>query len=128
MPYLWLGLFFRAKLGKECAMNTDLDCSVTYCTHNTTGKCSLTDIKVGGDSADSSSDTCCSSFAPKRDSMTNSSSEKKPKDSAKIRCEARHCMHNSFGGCAASSIQIETCDCETDTSNCKSTQCSTFRM
>ena len=108
-------------------MNTRLDCSVTHCAHNSTGKCTLTDIKIGGPSANTSADTCCSSYDPMSNSgAKNSTNGKTPKESAQIKCEARQCMHNSFGGCAATNIQVESCGCSSNDSSC--TQCSTFRM
>lgn len=109
-------------------MNTQLDCSVKVCAHNSTGKCMLTDIKIDGHRADSSSDTCCTSFKPLGSQAKNSTMDKTPTDYAKIRCDAKNCMHNSFGNCAASSIQVENCACSDTTGDCSCTQCSTFSV
>lgn len=103
---------------------TDLKCVVENCSYNKNCLCSKGDIQVGGKQACNIDDTCCESFAGKRegfDSFTNSISN--PSKSIDIVCEASKCVHNENCKCVAPHVDIRGCDA----CDCRETACATFR-
>ena len=101
----------------------ELKCGVENCTYNKECLCSKGDIMVGGRHADRCDDTCCESFASKRegyDSYTSSLEHASPTIS--IDCEAVKCIYNQNYKCLAKHVDIRgdgACDC-------RQTACATF--
>jgi hypothetical protein len=107
---------------KEVCM-ADLKCVVENCGYNKDCLCSKGDISVGGRRACSIDDTCCESFAQKReglDAFTNSLSH--PSRTISIDCEASKCIHNDNFKCIAEHVDISGCGA----CDCKETACATF--
>lgn len=100
----------------------ELKCGVENCFYNDDCCCCKGDIMVGGAHADVSRDTCCESFAQrKEDSYTSSLNH--PSSTISIDCEAVKCVYNSDYKCHAEHVDIKgngACDC-------KSTECVTFK-
>ncbi len=99
-----------------------LKCGVENCFYNEEACCCKGDIMVGGQHADSSRDTCCESFAQRRDDSYTSSINH-PSLTISIDCEAANCMYNSNYRCHADHVDIRGCGAE----NCRETECATFR-
>ena len=102
---------------------TILDCSVTGCMYNEANCCHKGNIKVEGEDAKESEDTCCGSF----DENTGDSFKnlfKTPEKSLKIDCEAVNCKHNEDHRCTAGHVGI-TGD---GASEAEQTECATFEM
>lgn len=99
-----------------------LDCTVNSCTYNKDQCCCKGDIMVGGKHADVSADTCCESFAErKEDSYTSSLMH--PSVTISIDCEADNCVYNSNYKCHAEHVDIKGSGaCE-----CRQTSCGTFK-
>lgn len=101
----------------------DLKCVVENCTYNKDCLCSKGDIMVGGKHACDCDDTCCESFAQKREgreSFSNSLSH--PSHTISIDCEAVKCIYNSNYKCVADHVDIKGCGA----SDCRETACATF--
>ena len=102
----------------------ELKCGVENCTYNENCYCSKGDIMVGGKHACSCDDTCCESFAQRRegqDSYTSSLSH--PSKTISIDCEAEKGVYNSNYKCVADHVDIKgsgACDC-------RQTACATFK-
>lgn len=102
----------------------DLECGVTNCTYNEDCLCSKGDIMVGGKHACQCDDTCCESFAQKRNGHSAfTSSLDHPSRIISIDCEAVKCIYNSNYKCNAEHVDIKGCGAN----DCKETLCSTFR-
>ena len=101
----------------------ELKCAVENCTYNKDRYCSKGDIMVGGKHAKKEEDTCCESFAQRReghDAYTSSLSH--PSKTISIDCEAVKCVYNSNYKCIAEHVDITgmgACDC-------RETACATF--
>ena len=77
---------------------------------------------VGGSHADEKTDTCCESFADrKNDSYTSALDH--PSKTIGIDCEAVRCMYNANYRCQADHVDIKRNGAGTDTE----TLCGTFR-
>ena len=101
----------------------DLKCAVENCTYNEQCLCSKGDIMVGGKHACCCDDTCCESFAERRegyDSFRNSTCH--PTNTISIDCEATNCVHNSDYKCTADHVDIKGCGA----CDCGQTACGTF--
>lgn len=102
----------------------ELKCTVQTCAHNQDFLCELDAIKVGGNSAKNSEETCCDSFEERREgSYSNTMGEKKASDTSSIDCEAQECQYNYSCKCHAGKISVEgssACDCD-------GTECATFK-
>ena len=102
----------------------ELKCAVDTCMYNNSERCSKGDIMVGGMRACSCDETCCESFAQKReghDSFTSALSH--PSKTISIDCEAVKCVYNSNYKCVAERVDIKgsgACDC-------RETVCATFK-
>ena len=97
---------------------TSLQCTVNSCGNNKEGCCCRPDIKVGGQQAHTSSETCCDSYISKKNSMTSSIGYSQPNASLDIRCDACNCIYNENHQCYASGISVN--------SVASGTECSTF--
>ena len=85
----------------------DLKCAVTNCTYNDDCYCCKGDIMVGGKHACRHEDTCCESFAQKREGHdAYSSSLSHPSKTISIDCEAVRCVYNSNYKCVAEHVDI----------------------
>ena len=100
----------------------ELKCGVENCFYNQEACCCKGDIMVGGQCADTCGDTCCESFAKRKDD-SYSSSLNHPSLTISIDCEATGCMYNDNYRCHAEHVDIRGCGAE----NCKETECATFR-
>lgn len=101
----------------------DLKCSVENCTYNAEHLCSKGDILVGGRHACSCDETCCESFAQRRegsDSFQNTT--RQPGKMTSIDCEAAKCVYNSDYKCTAGHVDISGCGA----CDCQGTACATF--
>lgn len=102
----------------------ELKCAVESCTYNKDRYCSKGDIMVGGKHASSANDTCCESFAQRReghDAYTSALSH--PSKTISIDCEAVKCMYNSNYKCVAEHVDIKG----SGAGVCKETACATFQ-
>jgi hypothetical protein len=102
---------------------TELKCVVESCGYNKDCLCSKGDILVGGERACSIDDTCCESFAKKKDGFDAfTSSLSHPSKSISIDCEASKCIHNDNFKCSAEHVDIRGCGA----CDCRETACATF--
>ena len=100
----------------------ELKCGVENCSYNKDKCCCKGDIMVGGKHADCCNDTCCESFAQKRDDSYTSSLEH-PCRTISIDCEACDCMYNKNYKCHAEYVNISG----NGASESGQTVCNTFR-
>ena len=102
----------------------ELKCQVENCTYNKEKLCSKGDIMVGGKHACSTEDTCCESFAQKREGRDSyTSALDHPSKIISIDCEAVKCMYNKNYKCIAERVDISglgACDS-------RETACATFK-
>ncbi len=101
----------------------ELRCTVENCTYNKDCLCSKGDIMVGGKDARKEEDTCCESFAQRREGHDAYTSAL-PHGSKviSIDCQAVKCIYNSNYKCVAEHVDITGCGaCE-----CRETACATF--
>ncbi len=101
----------------------DLKCGVENCTYNEEHRCCKGDIMVGGKHASKEEDTCCESFAQKREGHdAYSSSLSHPSFTISIDCEAVKCIYNSNYKCVAEHVDITGCGAD----HSRETACATF--
>ena len=101
----------------------ELKCGVENCTYNKEYYCSKGDIMVGGRHACKEEDTCCESFAQRREKAdAYTSSLGHPSKIISIDCEAVKCVYNSNYKCVAEHVDIKGCGA----SDCRETSCATF--
>ena len=101
----------------------ELKCGAQNCTYNQSKLCCKGDIMVGGRHADTGDDTCCESFAERReghDAFTNSLEH--PSRVISIDCEAVNCIYNSNYRCRADRVDIRG----GKATNSRETNCATF--
>ena len=102
----------------------ELKCGAESCVYNKDRLCAKGDIMVGGKHADKSDDTCCESFAARKEGKdVYTSSLSHPSVVISIDCEAVKCKYNSNYKCVADHVDIRglgACDC-------KETSCATFK-
>lgn len=107
---------------------TKLKCDAAHCSSNEHGLCCRPEIRVSGDHAQGSADTCCSSFSaflggggPQNSFRTYTT----PNRQMPIDCTAETCVYNQNGICHAKEVKIDggraqkagqTC-CQTFTTN-----------
>lgn len=88
-----------------------ISCNSRDCVHNKDGGCILDTIKVGGESAQSSTETICESYVAEKGAVNCASCGCEPDDRAcensGIDCSAEECMYNSSCECTAENINIE---------------------
>ncbi len=100
----------------------ELKCRAESCTYNKDEYCCKGDIMVAGKHACDSDDTCCESFAMRRDDSYISALEH-PSQTISIDCEVSKCMYNSNYKCFAKRVEIKGSGaCE-----CRETACATFK-
>ena len=87
---------------------TKLECSVGYCTSNERGYCCRPEVQVSGPHAQSSSDTCCSSFSAPLDKHAKNAvrSYTIPNPNMPVLCTAETCHYQESGVCHASQIKM----------------------
>ena len=101
----------------------DLSCSVVTCVYNKTQRCAKGDIKVEGNLAKVTEETCCASFRPQDgNSMTNKVGD--PKVHANVACDAAKCVYNENHICKAEHIGIVGQNADAS----GQTECSTFKL
>lgn len=101
----------------------ELKCGAVNCTYNEEKYCCKGDIMVGGKHADRTEDTCCESFAQKREGHdTYTSSLSHPSKTISIDCEAVKCIYNSNYKCVAEHVDIAGSGAKIS----GETECSTF--
>lgn len=99
----------------------NLLCDVRNCSYNKEEHCTLSHIKVDGDTATNVESTCCSSFDPTEYAASNCSHE--VKEDVDVKCSAGNCLFNNECNCKALDIKISgpsTTSCSHDT------QCASF--
>ncbi len=102
----------------------DLKCMAVNCTYNKEKLCSKGDIMVGGKHADNTDDTCCESFAPRRDGNdVFTSALEHPSRTISIDCEAVKCVYNSNYKCVAEHVDIQG----SKANESRETACATFK-
>ncbi|MBQ8116894.1 MAG: DUF1540 domain-containing protein [Lachnospiraceae bacterium] len=85
----------------------ELKCGAQNCTYNRSKLCCKGDIMVGGRHAGTSDDTCCESFAERRDGHENfTSSIEHPSRLISIDCEVSNCIYNNNYRCKADHVDI----------------------
>ena len=102
---------------------TELKCSATTCSNNCHYLCALNAIHVDGSTAKKPHETCCGSFTPKVDSITNSTNRIDVRPETRIKCHARDCVYNKDMMCSADAVQINGHGAD----RCGDTECSTFK-
>ena len=101
----------------------DLNCTVESCTYNEEKRCCKGDIMVGGKHADREDDTCCESFARRREEQNAyTSSLSHPSKTISIDCEAVKCIYNSNYKCVAEHVDIKGDGADAS----RETACATF--
>ena len=114
---------------------TILDCSVTGCMYNEANCCHKGNIKVEGEDAKESEDTCCGSFdentgdsfknlfkTPERgDRCAKNVTGDAPKN-IEVACCAANCVFNKEEKCSADHIGIAG----GNACNCRETECASF--
>lgn len=101
---------------------TRLNCNVTSCGNNYDNCCCRRDIKISGENAESSLNTCCSSYVMKSSTYANLTSHFYPNPNLHVVCEVRECKFNSKAACTANEISINPFG-QIDVGN---TQCASF--
>lgn len=85
-----------------------LSCSANHCTYNSEKLCCKGDIMVGGKEACCKSETCCESFAVKREGAdAYKSATVHPSKVISVDCEAAKCIYNSNYKCVAEHVDIK---------------------
>lgn len=101
----------------------ELKCSVDNCVYNDQHLCCKGDIMVGGRHASCCDDTCCESFAERREGQSSfKNSTTHPSHIISIDCEAGKCEYNEDYKCTAGHVDI--CGC--GACDCTGTACATF--
>jgi hypothetical protein len=102
---------------------TELFCSAIHCASNRDSRCCRPQIKVGGDQATESGETCCTSFRPVRDGVVSAADFSRVNQSVPITCEAVTCAYNEQSRCRAESVQVAGSGAR----EMYATRCKTFR-
>ncbi|MBO5335521.1 MAG: DUF1540 domain-containing protein [Lachnospiraceae bacterium] len=102
----------------------ELKCAVESCTYNKDRYCSKGDIMVGGKHAHKEDETCCESFALRREGQDAYTSAL-PHGSKiiSIDCEAVKCVYNNNYKCIAEHVDIKG----GGASDYEETACATFK-
>jgi len=103
-------------------MMAELRCKAVHCMYNKDKYCSKGDILVGGKHASNSDETCCQSFAERKENSVNSAMCH-PSETIYIDCEASKCMYNADYKCFAERVEING----SNACCCKDTACATFK-
>ena len=102
-------------------MMSTISCTVTNCYYNKSNGCTAQEIKVEGEKAFESRNTCCDTFIEQKPGVM--SSQEAPKKNATVLCSACHCVHNEDKKCVATDILVNG----KNACCCQETCCSTFR-
>ncbi len=105
---------------------THLQCGVMNCANNAHQYCCRPTIKVDGQNAQQSQGTCCSSYEPRSNGISNFSGYDIPNPEIEIACDAMNCTYNNSGQCAADSINVDVLG--VGASNREQTACASFRL
>lgn len=105
---------------------TTLGCSVSNCAYNKEELCCRPDIKVSGQDAASSCETCCSSFLDASGGAQNSISYVQPNTSLDVHCDAESCEFNREQKCGADQISIRP-DSGSGSAPEQNSQCESFQ-
>ena len=101
----------------------ELKCGARSCIYNKEHLCSKGDIMVGGKYADKFEDTCCESFAARKEGKdVYTSSLSHPSVVISIDCEAVKCVYNQNYKCVAEHVDIRG----GHAGESKGTACATF--
>lgn len=98
-----------------------LECNVATCVHNEDNKCCKNVIKVEGQQAKNSANTCCESFDKRGDGVTNDC--KTPESTVSIECDAVNCVYNDNKICKATVVGVVGHSADKK----EQTECATFR-
>lgn len=98
-----------------------LGCGVTNCIYNQAHCCCKGDIMVGTRDAFRETETCCESFADRREDFYANVVEC-PQERIHVDCEAVKCRYNENCKCMAEQISI----CGDNAHSCGDTLCATF--
>lgn len=98
-----------------------LSCTARTCMYNKEEYCSKGDILVDGNSAKTPDETCCRSFAERKDSVSNFAAGILDKSIA-VDCRAVSCTFNCHEKCDADRITITG----TGACRCDDTKCGSF--
>ena len=102
----------------------ELCCSVENCLYNKEHYCCKGDIFVGGEKARNEEETCCESFALRKEGQdAYTSSLEHPSKTISIDCEAVKCMYNSNYKCVAEHVDIQG----SSAAESRETACATFK-
>lgn len=93
---------------------TKIKCNVSSCANNKNCCCCRPDIKVGGTSAQTSSETNCKNYISNMASLQNAVAFSEPNPQTSIACEAANCTHNNNGKCYAGHITMDCCSNDTE--------------
>lgn len=100
----------------------ELKCGANTCSYNKDACCCKGDIMVGGRHADEKDQTCCESFALRRNDSYRSALDHACK-TISIDCEAANCVYNSNYKCRADHVDIRG----TNADGSRETSCGTFQ-
>ncbi|MBR1772188.1 MAG: DUF1540 domain-containing protein [Lachnospiraceae bacterium] len=101
----------------------ELKCGVKNCSYNREQLCSKGDIMVGGKHACNEDETCCESFAKRREGHEAfTSALEHPSRVISIDCEAVNCTYNSNYKCVAEHVDIHGGGAD----SARETNCATF--
>lgn len=101
-----------------------VECKVQSCAYNNQDLCSLDKIHVDGPAAKEKTQTCCSSFAEKNNSTTNSVSAQNATEDTGIHCKAENCSYNRNCKCDADHVCVDSS--ANAVSTMSGTNCATF--
>ena len=94
-----------AEAKKEENAMTNLNCTVTTCTHNSEKCCCKSGIVVEGAQAKTCCDTCCGSFEENRGGLFRNLF-KTPESKLMVDCDVMNCLYNDDHQCRAERITI----------------------
>ena len=101
---------------------TALVCTAQTCVYNRDEYCSRGDIRIGGDHATNSFETCCTSFEERsQDSSSNDTG--RGSIMIDVDCTACNCTYNEEKKCSADKIGVAG----SSASESEETACGTFR-
>ena len=82
---------------------TNLSCNVGNCGNNEHGFCCVGSIVIGGNNAQDSVGTYCSSYIDKQGAHNLSSH---PNPEVEIHCKAHNCIHKCSGSCQENHVNV----------------------
>ena len=96
-------------------MKSNLNCLVSNCAYNNQGYYYASYIKINGYDATNFNETNCDTFKEAHFKSTSSLDDINITNSQNIRCCAKNCTYNLYGGCNATHVLIteKTGKCDT---------------